>query len=56
MACQRITAQELLVQVSYLALKQYGIPENYSTGIASTGLIPRFEAVWHVRDLQHKIC
>jgi hypothetical protein len=56
MACQRITEQGLLVQVSYLALKQYGMPENYNTGIASPGLIPRFEAVWHVRELQHRNC
>jgi hypothetical protein len=56
MACQRITAQELLVQVSYLALMQYGMSENYSTGIASPGLIPRFEAVWHVRELLNRDC
>jgi len=56
MACQRITAQELLVQVSYLALKKYGMSENYSTRFASPGLIPHFEEVWHAWELQHRNC
>jgi hypothetical protein len=56
MAWQRIATEKLLPWFSYFVLKQYGMPENYITRIAGPGLIPRFEAVWHVRELQHKIC
>ena len=45
---------ELLVWVSYIALKLYAMSKNYSTGMAILGLIVCFEAVWHPRELQHR--
>jgi hypothetical protein len=56
MACQRIATEKLLAWVSYRALKLYGMTENWNREIASLCLIPRFEAVWHVRESQQRIC
>jgi len=56
MACQRIATEKLLAWVEYLALKLYGMPENRNKEITSLGLIPRFEAVWHVRESQQRNC
>ena len=56
MACQRITAQYLIVSVSYFALKLYSMPENCSTGMASLAFVLYFDAIWHPRELLHRNC
>jgi hypothetical protein len=56
MACQRIATEKFLASVSQIALKQYGMSENRNREIASLGLIPRFEAVWHVKESQQRNC
>jgi len=52
MECKRIATEKLLACVSYLAMKLYGMSKNRNREIASQGHIPRFEAVWHVREAQ----
>jgi len=56
MACQRIATEKLLVWVSYLALKLYGMLEYRNREIASLSLTPRFDAEWHAKESQQRNC